>query len=308
MLDDQDNSACEVVASDAHESDIALNVTGDGIETESPTGEGTNKPDAEEETEEADPALGEEESDEDDEAYDYEQLQEDEETRTYMPLWMRERLDDPPIWPGASKTDLLNFFRSYEYDYRPPHRPKSDVEYEWVWQASKAAFNLIWLERLETTILANQRRAAVESLQMQAFAAVPSSKEAKRELECSAKEAAMDYFADPDYRKKIDANFANAGFGAHAVAGEAFVRALPSLKEIARMKKEAMKQRDDALKQLDRAYDQRDPEQQMPLSSSAISNFFREVQEDTELGRQEREQEKIKKAAGHGDAEADRSK
>jgi hypothetical protein len=292
--------------------DAALDVTGDGAETQPPetvevrrpavanaTTDTTDAvPDAEEETEKEEAAGGQEEE----ELFDYANLQEDEETRNYMPLWIKQRLDDPPVWPGASKDDFRDFFRSHEQDYRPPHRPKSDIEYQLVWQATTASSTLMWLERLEATILANERRAAVESLQMKSFAVVPSSKQAKRDLEAAAKEAAMDYFADPDHRKKLDACFVNWGFGTDAVAGEAFVRALPSLKEVARMKKDAMKQRDNALKQLDLAYDRRHPEQQMPPSMSAQRNFYREVKEDMELAKQERELEKAKQAAGHGDA------
>ena len=158
-----------------------------------------------------------------------------------MPLSIEQMLEDPPLPPGVDKSDFRAIFHSYAEDYRPPHRPKRDIEFQWVWQAAMAQLMLTWFDKMSAAIVANERRAAVEALHKKASAFVPSSKEEAKKLDWSAKEAAMEYFLDPDYEKKFQKTLKDAGFTANAVASEAFLRALPPLKEIERLKKSAKK-------------------------------------------------------------------
>ena len=60
-------------------------------------------------------------------------LQDDEEIREYRPSYIQESLANLPIWLGATKEEFEEFFNQ---NYRSPHCPKSDVEYQWVWQAT----------------------------------------------------------------------------------------------------------------------------------------------------------------------------
>jgi len=256
--------------------------------------------------------IGDAEQEEEDVAPDFddndEELQEDEETREYRPLFIEKMLEAPPILPGESKTDFASVFESYEYDYKPPHRPKSDIEYHWVWQATVATWTLMRLERMAAAIVANAQRPAAELLHEKAYGLVPSSKEERRKHKQSAKEGAMDYFLDPDYRRKFDSQLERGGFSTNAVEGEAFLQALPSLTQIERLKKSAKKDRDDALKQLDLVYANRHPDQPMPQSLEVTRTvFFLQERRDKELELAEQESARAEKAHENGNPQTDRS-
>ena len=237
---------------------------------------------------------------------DYDEVQEDEETREYMPLFIKEMLENPPVPPGISVSEFQTVFQSFERDFKPPHRPKTDLEYYTVWRATVATCRLNWLDRLMPAAVQKQQRSAVESMHLQLQAVVPSSKKAKHELKRHAKEKAMDYFADPDYRKDFASQLNRGGFSVDSVQVEAFQLAIPSLTQIERMRKSANRELDEACKQLDRAYASRNPDQRMPLSMAAERNFYLQVQADKELARQERELERAKKATEDGNPQADR--
>jgi hypothetical protein len=244
-----------------------------------------------------------------DESYldDYEALQEDEETREYRPQFIEDMLENPPVPPGSSLSEFHAIFHSFEHDYKPPHRPKTDQEYYAVWRATVATCKLNWLDRMMPATVRNQQRPAVEAMHLKVQAVVPSSKKEKHEHKRHAKEGAMDYFADPDYRKDFDSQLKRGGFSANAVQAEAFERAITSLKEIDRMKNWADKELTKACEQLDRAYASRNPEQRMPLSLSATRNFNLQVKRDRELEKEERELERAKESDQNGNPQADRS-
>jgi hypothetical protein len=107
-------------------------------------------------------------------------------------------------------------------------------------------------------------------------------------------------FDDADHRAKFDNKLKKAGFSASAVGGEAMVLALPSLKEIDRMRKSARQERDAALKQLDLVYDARPPDQQMPISMAASRTFLLMVKRDKELVREERQLARAREAIDDG--------
>ncbi|MDH2343451.1 hypothetical protein [Bradyrhizobium sp. SSUT77] len=247
-------------------------------------------------------AEDEQEEDEKEESLEdiYLGLQEDEETRNYMPDFIKRMLDNPPLPAGMT----IDFFRNIHTSVAEsmlPHRPKSDLEFLAVFNATKAITRLMWLDDLINRLVHNNRREAVEALHHKLHAVVPSSKKEKDEHDRFAKEVAMDYFASPDHRQKFSSSLERGGFGADAVDTEAFQRSLPGLGKIETMRKAAIRERDQALKELERAYSSRDPEQRMPLSLAAMRNFFDEMREEKKLERQERMLEESKKAAQDGD-------
>jgi len=264
--------------------------------------EGEAKPEEAEKEQASEEQEGDKEEDVEDEEEDiYAELQEDEETRSYMPDYIEKRLNNPPPLLGVSSDEFRRIFDDIA-DCMSPHRPKSDLEFDAVYIASLATARLRWLDRQIANLVKINQRPAAEDLYLGLQAVVPSSKKDREDLMRDAKESAMDYFANPDHRKKFDAELDRGGFGAEAVETEAFKRAMPALSATERMRKSAMKERDQALKELKQAYSSRHPDQRMPLSRSAEWRFFKEVEEDKKLAREERLLEEAKKAAQNGDA------
>ena len=230
----------------------------------------------------------------------YAGLQDDEETRNYMPDFIKRMLDNPPL-PAGSTIEFFRDLYTSVAESMLPHRPKSDLEFLAVFNATKAITRLMWLDDLINRLVHNNRREAVEALHHKLHAVVPSSKKEKDEYDRFAKEVAMDYFASPNHRQKFSSSLERGGFGADAVDTEAFQRSLPGLGKIETMRKAAIRERDQALKELERAYSSRDPEQRMPLSVAAMRNIYNEMREEKKLVWQERMQEESKKAAQDGD-------
>jgi hypothetical protein len=297
----------------ATERDPALDVSGDGTVAQSPETVDAHRPAIADEASLAKDAAPEASCDEAKDTEDaaqesraeeediYACLQEDEETRSYMPDFIENWLKNPPVPPGMSSKVVEDLFKSVS-DCMPPHRPKSDSEFIAVYNGALATARLMWLDRQTANLVKIHQRPAAEALHLKLQAIVPSSKKDKEDLERHAKEGAMDYFADPDYRNDFDSRLERGGFGADAVETEGFKRSTPSLTALERMRKSAIKERDQALKELKQAYSARDPEQRMPLSSAAERRFINEVREDKELARQERLLEQSQKAALDGDA------
>lgn len=184
----------------------------------------------------------------------------------YIPDFVQELIDNPPILPGESENAFIQLFESFVYDYK--QRPKTDFEYILTYQATVAAWELMRLERLKVAIVMTERRPAAESLHRRS-AADPSTQEESNDIRKSARKGGMMYFTDPDYRKKFGEKLERAGFGTNAVEAAAFVRALGSLTAIDRLIKSAEKRLADCLKRLDAAYAGRDPEQPMRRSIAA---------------------------------------
>jgi len=184
----------------------------------------------------------------------------------YLPDFIQEWLDDPPILPNESKDAFAQLFESFEFDYK--QRPKTDLEYLSTFQATIAAWELMRYERMKAAIVTNERRSAVESLHRRC-AADPATQDECNDIRKSARDGETKYFTNPEYRKKFAAKLEQAGFGRNAVEAAAFLRALPSLATIDRLIKSAEKRLADCLKRLDAAYAARDPEQPMPRSMAA---------------------------------------
>lgn len=251
----------------------------------------------EHENDDQDAEEQEQEEEEEEYKYDYE----DEELREYIPAYMAKRLKQPPVPPGMSAEDFRDIFQSIT-DFKQPHRPKSDYEFEAAYRATVATVQLNWLDRQLRNLIQLNARPAVEALHLKLQAIVPASRKEMDDLKRHAKEGAMDYFTDPDYQKNFSSKLERGGFGEEAIATEAFQRAIPSIGMIERMRKSALKERDHALKQLEQAYSSRDPDQPMPISVAARMHIMNEERLDRELARQEREAELAKKAAQDGDA------
>jgi hypothetical protein len=184
----------------------------------------------------------------------------------YIPDFVQEWLDNPPILPGESKDAFVEMFESFEFGYK--QRPKTDFEYMLTFQATVAAWELVRFERLKVAIIMNERRSAVESLHRRC-AADPSSQDECNDIKKSARNGGMTYFTDPVYRKKFAVKLERAGFASNAVEAAALLRALGPLGSIDRLIKSAEKRLADCLKRLDAGYAARDPEQSMPRSLAA---------------------------------------
>jgi hypothetical protein len=184
----------------------------------------------------------------------------------YIPDFIQEMIDDPPIFPGESKDGFVGLFESFEFGYR--QRPKTDLEYLWTFQAAVAAWETMRYERIKAAIVASERRMAVETLHRQISSETITNKEFIA-MRNSARENTRLFFADPIYRKKFAEQLELAGFGARAIDAAAFGRAITSLATIDRLIKSAEKRLADCLKKLDLAYSTRDPEDEMPRSLAA---------------------------------------
>jgi hypothetical protein len=184
----------------------------------------------------------------------------------YMPDFVRELIDNPPILPGESEDAFIQLFESFEFDYK--QRPKSDFEYMLTYQATVAAWELLRFERMKVAIVMSERRSAVESLHRRS-ATAPSTQGECDDVKKSARSGGVMYFTDPEYRKKFAEKLERDGFGTNGVEAAAFLRALGPLTTIDRLIKSAEKRLADCMKKLDAAYALRDPEQPMPRSMAA---------------------------------------
>ncbi|MGL9621328.1 hypothetical protein QRQ56_25245 [Bradyrhizobium sp. U531] len=267
------------------------------LEDEAAKEEDADEHDQEEEEEEKEK----EEEEEEEEEFDYYAvLQEDEEERDYMPDHIEQFLNNPPPRLGVNSSTFRRMFDDI-CNCMPPHRPKSDAEFEAALNATVAYFRAAWLDRQMANLVKLHERPAAEALHLSLQAVVPPTKKYKEDLERHAKEGAMDYFADPAYRTKFIESLERGGLGAEAVEAEAFRRAIPSLAVTERMRKSAIKEYEQALKVLKEAYALRDPEERMPLSASAERRFWKEVAEDRKLVREERLLKESQKAAENGE-------
>jgi hypothetical protein len=184
----------------------------------------------------------------------------------YIPIFIQRLIDDPPVLPNESKSEFLQVFESYEF----PHngRPKTDVEYLLVYQATTITFELLRLERMQADIVKMQRRPAAEIIYRMASDDVATTDELK-DVRAAARKNGRRYFADPEYRKTYVAKLEESGYGAGAVEAEAFRRSLPSVTTLERQKAGLQRRLFDVLKRLDAAFATRDPEMKMPKSLSA---------------------------------------
>jgi hypothetical protein len=184
----------------------------------------------------------------------------------YIPDFIQKLIDDPPLLPGESKDHFLQMFESFEFTSNG--RPKTDVEYILVYQATMVTWDLMRLERMKVKILASQKRPAAESVFRRSFDNVAAEGESE-DIKTSARKWGRRYFADPEYRRAYAAKLEAAGYGAGAIEAEAFLRALPSLGQIERLIAALEKRLLNILKKLEACYASRDPEMNMPRSGAA---------------------------------------
>src|SRR5262249_24450948 len=71
---------------------------------------------------------------------------EDFDENDYSPNFIKRLIDDPPVLPHESKDEFVQVFESYEF--RPNGRPKTDLEYMLVYEATTVTFELLQLERI----------------------------------------------------------------------------------------------------------------------------------------------------------------
>jgi hypothetical protein len=211
--------------------------------------------------------LGDEDQEETNQEKEFQEDEEQFDDNDYIPDFIQEMLDTPPVLPGESADAFVALFESYELDYK--QRPKTDQEYFLVLQATTATWELMRYDRMKVAIEANQRRAAVESLHRRTSAIEPLSKEGSKRIDNSTRDGAATYFTDAAYRTEFAAKLKRAGFASNGVEGEAFLRALPSLTAIERLITSTEKRLANTLRKLDAAYATRDPEQRMPRSTAA---------------------------------------
>jgi hypothetical protein len=211
----------------------------------------------------------------------------------YMPDFIHEILQNPPILPSESRSSFEHLFESFEFGYS--QRPKTDLEYFWTMQATISAWELMRYDRMKVAIVSNERRPAVELLHRK-YATEPSTKHQPNEEWRSARDGGMKYFTDPDYRTKFAAKLERAGFAPNAVESQAFLRALPSLATLDRLIKSAEKRLAECFKKLDAAYATRDPEDPMPRSPAALRM--------DDLARRNSEKMKQARLNGHGKADS----
>jgi hypothetical protein len=224
------------------------------------------------------------------EEYQTNQDAEDEfDDRDYIPDFIYEILQNPPILPNECHSSFEYLFESFEYGYS--QRPKTDLEYFWTMQATISAWELMRYDRMKVAIVSNERRPAVESLHRK-YATEPSAKQQPNEEWRSVRDGGMKYFTDPEYRTKFAAKLEQAGFGPNAVENQAFLRALPSLAALDRLIKSAEKRLAECFRKLEAAYATRDPEDPMPRSLAA--------QRTDDLVRRESEEMKKARLNGHG--------
>jgi hypothetical protein len=174
----------------------------------------------------------------------------------YTPHFIRTMLDNDQLLPR----DFLHIFERFEYSHLG--RAKTTVEFILVNEATKLTLNLQHLDRVETTILVNQQRPAVESLFRKTHEGA-----AMRNVEAGINSVAIlnaaKYFADPAFKASADKAFEVAGYAPNALEGEAYLRALPSLAVIHRQKAANRKALFSILKELESRYASRHCEKSM---------------------------------------------
>jgi hypothetical protein len=178
----------------------------------------------------------------------------------YTPHFIQEVLDNRQLLPREFQEDFLHIFQHFEYSHLG--RAKTTVEFILVNEATKLTLNLRHLDRVESTILLNQQRPAVESLFRKTHEGA-----AMRNVEAGINSVAIlsaaKYFADPAFKASADKAFEVAGYAPNALEGEAYLRALQSLAVIHRQKAANRKALFGILKELESRYASRHCEKSM---------------------------------------------
>ena len=178
----------------------------------------------------------------------------------YTPTFIEKVLKNPELLPREIRADFITVFETFEYTHHG--RAKTVFEYVLVNEATKLTLGLQHLDCLESTILVNQERAAVESLfrKTHEYAYV---NDARPMIAQTAGLSAQQYFADPAFKAKSDKEFEAAGNGPNACEGETYILALPLLNAIHRQKANNWRALFRILKELELRYASRHREKKM---------------------------------------------
>jgi hypothetical protein len=187
----------------------------------------------------------------------------------YIPRFIKNVLENPELLPREIREDFTTVFDNFEYTHHG--RAKTVFEYVLVNEATKLTLGLQHLDRIESAILVNQERAAVESLFCKAHEYAYVS-DARQMIAKTGGLSAQQYFADPAFRAKSDKEFEAAGFGPNASEGEAYILALPSLNAIHRQKANNWRALFRILKELELRYASRHREKKMVVKKPAAKS------------------------------------
>ncbi|MGY4258899.1 hypothetical protein ACVI1L_005967 [Bradyrhizobium sp. USDA 4516] len=168
-----------------------------------------------------------------------------------VPLFVRAWLKNPPLLPGESRLELIEIFRSYEQTRAG--KAETEAEYWMVCRATTLTAEIMRYERMKVTIMRLQERPAVETMLQKthpgaAVADAAAGVRAKCHLDADK------YYADPKHKEKSSKDFESAGFGPHAVEGEAFILSLPSLATLEKMIASKEKRLQNIAKELEARY------------------------------------------------------
>lgn len=143
-----------------------------------------------------------------------------------LPLFVRTWLKNPPLLPGESRSDLVEIFGSYELTHAG--KAKTNAEYWMVCRATTLTLEIMRYERMKVAIMRLKERPAVESMLRKTHPGAAMA-DAAAGVQAMCHLDADKYYADPKQKEKSSKDFESAGFGPHAVEGEAFILSLPSL-------------------------------------------------------------------------------
>jgi hypothetical protein len=182
--------------------------------------------------------------------------------KDYTPPFIQKVFDNPELLPREFQEDFGTVFEAFEYT--DLGRAKTSLEYMLVMEATKLTLTLQHLERVENAILINQQRPAVESLFRKTHEGA-AMKNAGAAIHIEATLSGTKYFGDSAFKAKADKEFEAAGYAPHALDGEAYLRALPSLAVIHRQKATNRKALFSILKELEKRYASRPREKKIVI-------------------------------------------
>jgi uncharacterized protein YdiU (UPF0061 family) len=170
------------------------------------------------------------------------------EERDPLPLFVRRKLENPPLLPGESKREFNTLFREIECSAEGGEKTAADYELDY--QAAVLMWNIQRIDRMIAALIAHKRLPAVVALVRR------TSKYADAEPRSPAGfavyETALDYFTSEDSKKASQQLFASKGYGPEAVEVEAFEQALPLVTTLNQQQSAARRQLLAFLKEIER--------------------------------------------------------
>jgi hypothetical protein len=172
----------------------------------------------------------------------------------YTPDFIKKVLENPELQPYGSSGNFGSIFEAFEWN--DLGRAKTTHEFILVNEATKLWLNLQRLDRIEKSILINQRRPAVEALFRKSTGVAGGPPGEK-------------YFLDPTFQEQANKGFEAFGFAPDALEGEAYLRAMPTLGVIHRQKAADRKALFHILKEIESRYASRHREKKMAIIKPA---------------------------------------